>query len=84
MAWSVILAGGLNGAGDTKSVMVIVALCIWLVRVPLSYTLVVHLGLGPAAVWWSMNFSIFFQAIFITGRYFSRKWLVHAHAEIPV
>ncbi|MFA5157140.1 MAG: MATE family efflux transporter [Candidatus Omnitrophota bacterium] len=84
MAWSVILAGGLNGAGDTKSVMVIVALCVWLVRVPLSYILALHFGIGPAAVWWAMNISISFQAIFITGRYFSRKWLIHAHVEIPV
>jgi multidrug resistance protein, MATE family len=84
MAWSVILAGGLNGAGDTKSVMTIVALCVWLVRVPLSYILALHFGLGASAVWWSMNISISFQAIFITWRYFSRKWLKHAHIEIPI
>jgi len=84
MAWSVILAGGLNGAGDTRSVMAIIALCAWLVRVPLSYILAVRLGLGPLAVWWSMNISIIFQAAFISRHFFSRKWLSHAHAEISV
>ncbi|MBP7216347.1 MAG: MATE family efflux transporter, partial [Candidatus Omnitrophica bacterium] len=81
MAWSVVLGGALNGAGDTKSVMVIVALCVWLLRVPLSYVFVVHMGLGPVAVWWAMNLSVFAQAVFITWRYVSRKWMVNAHIE---
>lgn len=84
MAWSVVLGGGLNGAGDTKSVMIIVALSVWLVRVPLSYILVVYFGLGPVAVWWSMNLSLLFQAVFMTRRYFSRRWLPGAHVELPV
>lgn len=82
MAWAVILAGALNGAGDTKGVMMIVALSVWLVRVPLSYILGIHLGLGPAAVWWSMNLSIIAQAIFITRRYFSKRWLTYPHVEL--
>ena len=84
MAWSVILAGGLNGAGDTKSVMVIVTLCVWLVRVPLSYILAVYFRWGAAAVWWAMNLSIIFQAIFISRRYFSRKWTARARVELIV
>jgi multidrug resistance protein, MATE family len=75
MAWSVILAGGLNGSGDTRNVMVIVALCVWLVRVPLSYILALHFSLGAVAVWWSMNTSLLIQAFFMTRHYFSRKWL---------
>jgi putative MATE family efflux protein len=78
MAWSVILAGALNGAGDTKSVMIIVTLCVWAVRVPLSYFLALYFGLGASAVWWSMNLSIIAQAIFISRRYFSRAWFHHS------
>lgn len=74
MAWGVILGGGLNGAGDTRMVMLAVALSVWLVRVPLSYFLGVYLGFGAAAVWWSMNLSVLAQCIFISRRYFSRKW----------
>jgi len=84
MAWSVILGGGLNGAGDTKGVMIIIALCVWLLRIPLSYIFGLYFGFGQIAVWWSMNASIFIQAIFITKRYFARRWLAHAHAELPV
>ena len=81
MAWGVILAGGLNGAGDTRRVMAAVVLSVWLVRVPLSYLLGVYFKLGAPAIWWSMNFSVALQAILITKRYFSRKWFVCKHIE---
>ena len=75
MAWGMILGGGLNGAGDTRSVLMRVALSIWLVRIPLSYILVVFFGFGPASVWWSMNLSQFLQAFLISKRYLNRGWL---------
>ncbi|MDZ7262753.1 MAG: MATE family efflux transporter [candidate division KSB1 bacterium] len=74
MAWSVILSGGLNGAGDTRSVLIRIALSVWSVRIPLSYIFVVLFGFGPVAVWWSMNISQFLQAFLISKRYFSRRW----------
>lgn len=75
MAWGMILGGGLNGAGDTRSVLIRVALSVWCVRIPLSFVLVVLLGFGPASVWWSMNLSQFLQAFLISKRYLNRGWL---------
>lgn len=75
MAWGIILGGGLNGAGDTRSVMIRVALSVWLVRIPLSCIFVVFFGLGPVSVWWSMNISQFVQAFLMSKRYFNRAWL---------
>lgn len=75
MAWGVILSGGLNGAGDTKGVMIIVALSVWLVRIPLCYLFGVLFAFGAVAIWWSMNASLVVQAIFISRRYFKKKWL---------
>lgn len=75
MAWGVILCGALNGAGDTRGVMKIVALSVWLVRIPLSYLLAIQLGWGVRAVWWSMNMSLIVQALFVTRRYWRRGWL---------
>ena len=75
MAWGVILAGGLNGAGDTKIVMAIVAGSVWLIRIPLSYLLGVYLGFGAQGVWWSMNVSIACQCLLMTRRYFSKRWV---------
>jgi MATE family multidrug resistance protein len=76
MAWGLILGGGLNGAGDTRSVLIRVALSVWCVRIPLSYMFVVFFGLGPISVWWSMNISQFVQAFLISKRYFNREWLL--------
>jgi putative MATE family efflux protein len=75
MAWGVILSGGLNGAGDTRSVLLRIALSVWLVRIPLSYIFVVSLGFGAVSVWWSMNISQFVQAFAISIRYFNKEWL---------
>jgi Na+-driven multidrug efflux pump len=75
MAWGVILGGGLNGAGDTKAVMSIVAGSVWIIRIPLSYLLGIHMGLGAVGVWWSMNASIACQCFLMTRRYFSKNWM---------
>ena len=75
MAWGIILAGGLNGAGDTKSVLLMVALSVWLVRIPLCYFFVDVFGFGAVAVWWSMNLSQAVQAFLMTKRYLNRGWL---------
>ena len=75
MAWGIILGGGISGAGDTRSVLLRVALSVWLVRIPLCYLFVVVLGFGPASVWWSMNLSQLIQCFFLTQRYIGKKWL---------
>jgi multidrug resistance protein, MATE family len=75
MAWGIILAGGLNGAGDTRSVLWRVALGVWVVRIPLCYLFVELLGFGAVSVWWSMNLSQCVQAFLMTKRYWGREWL---------
>lgn len=75
MALWVILGGGLTGAGDTRSVMIIIGLVVWLVRVPLIYLFVVLLGFGAASVWWSMNLSQFLMAMFMARKYLQKRWL---------
>jgi len=74
MAWGAILGGALNGAGDTKGVMTIMAFAVWGIRLPLAYLCGAYLGWGAVAVWWAMNMSILAQAVFITRRYFARRW----------
>jgi multidrug resistance protein, MATE family len=75
MAWGMMLVGGLNGAGDTRSVMLRVGLSVWLIRIPLCYIFVILLGFGAGSVWWAMNLSQFVQAFLISRRYFSKAWL---------
>ena len=78
MALGVILGGGLYGAGDTKGVMVIMAFAVWAVRLPLAYILGIYFGFGAVAVWWAMNISMLTHTVFITKRYFARKWITLA------
>lgn len=75
MAWGIILGGAMSGAGATRSVMIRVALSIWLIRIPLCYLFVVILGFGPASVWWSMNASQFVQCFLLYRKYARRDWL---------
>jgi len=75
MAWGVILAGALNGAGDTRGVMWIVALSVWLVRLPVSFFLAIVFGMGATGVWWAMNLSLVFQALLLSRRFLKRRWL---------
>ncbi len=75
LALWMVLGGALSGAGDTRGIMVIVASCTWLIRVPLCYLWVVFFGFDASSVWWTMNLSQFVTAIFITRRYRQKKWL---------
>ncbi len=74
MAWGIIIGGGLYGAGDTKGVMAIMAFAVWIIRLPLSYILGIYMGFGAIAVWWAMNLSMLVHTVFVTRRYFARKW----------
>jgi len=78
MAFSVVLGGGLNGAGDTRSVMIRIVAGMWIVRIPLAYIMGITLGFGAPGIWWSMNASIITQMILIARRYFKKEWLDYA------
>ncbi len=80
MALGIILGGGLSGAGDTRSVMIRVALSVWFIRLPLVYLFVVVFGFGAASVWWCMNISQFVQCGLLYRRYTKKSWLP---VEIP-
>jgi Na+-driven multidrug efflux pump len=50
MALSVILAGGLQGAGDTKGTMWVIILAMWLIRLPLAIFLAIVMDYGAQAL----------------------------------
>lgn len=51
LAIGVVLGGVLRGAGDTRWPFVISLLGMWVVRLPLAYTLIHLFDWGLAAVW---------------------------------
>lgn len=52
---SFVLAGALRGAGDTRPVLYITTIALWLVRLPLAYLLTTTADLGLAGVWTAAN-----------------------------
>ncbi|MBO0931700.1 MATE family efflux transporter [Fibrella aquatilis] len=57
MAYGMVVTQALNGAGDTRSPMLINILCFWVIEIPLAYTLANGLSWGPPGVFWSVAIS---------------------------
>ena len=55
---SMVLAGALRGAGDTKSVLLITYLGIFLIRIPITYLFLNVLNLGLAGAWIVMTIDL--------------------------
>ena len=69
LAIGLVLAGALQGAGDTKSPMYSTAIGMWLIRVVGVYVLCIYLGMGIAGVWLSIAIDLFLRAIYLLLRY---------------
>lgn len=74
LALSLVLGGGLQGAGDTRSTMWVAFISMWLIRLPLAWLLSLNLGLGPAGVWSAMTFSMVMQGLMMSWRFRQGKW----------
>jgi MATE family, multidrug efflux pump len=74
MAASVILAGGLQGAGDTKGTMWVIIIAMWIIRLPLAYCLALILDFGATGVWVAMVLSMGVQGILMTWRFHRGHW----------
>jgi putative MATE family efflux protein len=69
LAAGLVLAGALQGAGDTKSPMYSTAIGMWLIRVIGVYVLGIQMGLGIAGVWLSIAVDLYIRAIYLFFRY---------------
>ncbi|WP_316568180.1 MATE family efflux transporter [Neobacillus sp. YIM B06451] len=65
LAFGLVLAGALQGAGDTKSPMYSTAIGMWVIRVLGVYILGIHFGLGIAGIWLSILVDLYVRAIFL-------------------
>lgn len=73
LAVGLVLAGALQGAGDTKSPMYSTAVGMWCIRVVGVYVLSVTLGMGIAGIWLSIAIDLAVRAVFLLAR-FKRKF----------
>lgn len=49
-----VLTGAFQGSGATRVIMVLALARLWLIRVPLAYTLEYVFKLGPVSIWYAM------------------------------
>ncbi|MBI5583410.1 MAG: MATE family efflux transporter [Deltaproteobacteria bacterium] len=74
MAVSLALAGGLMGAGATRTPLYVVSTAMWLIRLPLAWVLAFHLALGPSGIWWAMTLSMIIQGGLMAWRFKAGNW----------
>ncbi|MBF0506346.1 MAG: MATE family efflux transporter [Nitrospirae bacterium] len=74
MALSVILGGGLQGAGDTRGTMLIIVIAMWVIRLPLAWLLALGFGYGALGVWTAMVTSMVIQGILMAYRFHGGLW----------
>lgn len=54
MAYGMVVTQALNGAGDTRSPMLLNIFCFWVIEIPLAWLLAETLRWGPPGVFWSV------------------------------
>lgn len=74
LAVSLALGGGLRGAGDTRAVLVIMAICTWVLRLVPAYLLAIPLGLGVPGAWAASVFDINSRGLLIWLRFKQGSW----------
>jgi len=74
MALSLILGGGLQGAGDTKGAMWVILIGMWFIRLPLAFLVALILGYGATGVWVVMVTSMTFQGTLMALRFGKGRW----------
>jgi len=74
LAFSIVLGGALQGAGDTRFAALVSILTMWLLRLPLTHWLCLTLGLGASAAWWVMAATTAVQGLLIAWWFRRGQW----------
>lgn len=74
LAYVMVLAGALRGAGDTKFVLLVTLVGTWGSRVVMGWFLGIFLGLGLRGVWMAMVLDNLVRAAMMIGRYRAGQW----------
>ena len=74
LAVSMVLSGCLRGAGDTKAVLWITAIGMYLIRIPITYFFLYKLETGLAGAWIVMTIDLAFRSIAAYRVFKKGKW----------
>lgn len=72
----IVMSGALRGAGDTRNVMLITTMRLWLIFfIPFSYVFIILMEQGLVGVWYAeiASFIVFSAVIFL--RFHNKKWV---------
>lgn len=74
LAATMILAGSLRGAGQTRWVMLVSIVGAWAVRIPVAYIFGAVLGYGIFFIWLAMPVDWVVRAILMLAKFYRSKW----------
>ncbi len=74
LALTMVLAGSLRGAGDTRFIMIATMIGMWAVRVPIAFVTGIWLQLGVFYVWLAMIADWTLRMGLMLWRYQSERW----------
>ncbi|WP_297434827.1 MATE family efflux transporter [uncultured Cetobacterium sp.] len=74
LAVSMVLSGALRGAGDTKSVLWITSIGMFLVRIPLTYLFLYVFNFGLNGAWMVMIVDLTYRGLACLYRFRQGKW----------
>lgn len=83
LAFCLVLAGALRGAGETRWVMLVPLLGGWMIRVPFAYLFGYTLGYGLMGIWWMMALDWFVRGILITAKFKFLKFRLGDKVRVP-
>ncbi|HUW96479.1 MAG TPA: MATE family efflux transporter, partial [Anaerolineae bacterium] len=74
LALSIVMRGALDGAGDTRAPLYYTILAQWIIRLPLSYGLVMMTGMGISGAWYAMALATVVQGVLTVNRFRTNQW----------
>lgn len=74
LAPTLVVSGGLRGAGETRFPMIIMFLSRFFIRLPLCWSLSIRAGLGLFGVWIGMCSDFLIRSIVLTLKFRQGKW----------
>ncbi len=74
LAASMVFAGALRGAGDTRWVLIITTIGIWCVRLAVAYVLCITLDYGLMGAWIAMSADLVLRSVLVWMRYRTGHW----------
>jgi putative MATE family efflux protein len=83
LAFAMVLAGALRGAGETRWVMMMPLLGGWIIRLPAAYLLGYTLGYGLMGVWWVMLLDWTVRGAAIAYKFAVMKFRLGDHVKAP-